>query len=1396
MVDINYTPGFLRGHGGGKSGGSASGPQEAKNTLKSRATARILELLSEGEIVGLFNGTQSIFLEDTPLEAIDGSHNFEGFAYDLRYGLPDQTYMSGFSQVETENEVGVEVTYDTPITRTINDPLVDAVRVTIRLPVLTHTNDDGDLNGTFVVLAIQYRSFGGPWVSPNIGTYMESFSPPISPESTFFRITVRAPKASLPTDPDTLNTAFIVGLKYRIAGSGSAYTELPGKTYNQVKGGNIGSIIGSITGGSPHAGASQNPQNFIEDVSTTYEITLANDSYEFVPMYYSQIAAAQCRKTTPAMTIVGKTTSPYERSYRFNLPEGGAPWDIRVSRLQPDPEEAKHQNRFYFSRYTEIIDEKFIYPNSALIGVAIDAEQFEGKIPSRSYLIKGIKISIPSNYDPITRTYDGIWDGLFVTDWSNNPVWVLYDLITNRRYGIGRFLNVTEIDKWSFYDAAKYCDEDVPNLYGGVEPRFTFNAWIADRTSALEALQSVASSFRGMIYWSAGAIFLSIDRPKSPTKIFTASNVIDGDFVYQGTSLKDRHTLVRVTWNDPDDFYRPAIEVVEDPDGMVRYGLRDTDLRLLGCSSQGQAYRHGRWTLDTEKSEREMVTFSISWRDADILPGEIFSVQDPFWSGAKFGGRLKSVAASKANLDRSVTLEDGQDYTLWAVMPNGVLQTSPVVNDPGSWDVLNLANPFNFDGNYIPNPDLAGIVEGDVSSTGSLPTGWGWQGISGSTLEILDHGILDGVPFINFRFTWTSAPTATAFITMAPLGVIGAAPGDVWNFAMRFAPLSAWDTDIVSFGHKIDWRDSGSTLNTDTYNYPNPDLQTFDKAQLLVADAPVGTLTARPAARIQVGVGTSGVIEFRLGGWFISSDDEQPMANAVWALVATNIEPRPFRCLMIRETDTHLFEVTGLFYDVTKFARVEEDITIVNPRYYHAPTGPLLPPTNLSFQEYLYKIGNTVRSGVTVSWTAPNDGRIIFYEFQLRDPITDAYTTISTVTTTSTDVREILYGIYGARVRSIDGTGTKKSPWLTVDPVQFSGLLGPPGDVQNFRANIIGDTIFLLWDRVTDLDLDHYRLKFSPEVVGASWTSSTDLFPIIPREATNVSAPFLNGTYLIKAVDFQGVESSVEAIVINLKTGGLNQNTVLIIQEDPTFAGTKDDVYYSVTLGGIRLIPESYDFFTLTDVFDLSDFFFGEGVVAEGYYYFDNDVDLGEVFTSRLVPAISVTGANVLNDFFGPEDMYSVADMFGSLGGGYDAILEVRYTQDDPSGSPTWTPWYQFLTGDYTARAFQFRLHLLTTNPSITPVVTKAAVTVDMPDRVDGMDDVSGTAGGIRITFDPAFRAKPSIVITGQSMDTGDYFELSNQDETGFDVIFYNASAVSVTRVFDWHARGYGYRIV
>ncbi|EFM6917634.1 host specificity protein J, partial [Escherichia coli] len=380
--------------------------------------------------------------------------------------------------------------------------------------------------------------------------------------------------------------------------------------------------------------------------------------------------------TEKDITINGKTTSQYLTSVILNnLPE--RPFNIRMVRETADSTTDQLQNRTLWSSYTEIIDVKQCYPNTAIVGLQVDAEQFGGQQMAVNYHIRGRIIQVPSNYDPEKRTYSGIWDGSLKPAYSNNPAWCLWDMLTHPRYGMGKRLGAADVDKWALYAIGQYCDQSVPDGFGGTEPRMTFNAYLSQQRKAWDVLGDFCSAMRCMPVWNGQTLTFVQDRPSDVVWPYTNSDVVVDDngvgFRYSFSALKDRHSAVEVNYTDPQNGWQTSTELVEDPEAILRYGRNLLKMDAFGCTSRGQAHRAGLWVIKTELLETQTVDFTLGAQGLRHTPGDIIEICDNDYAGTLTGGRILSIdAASRTlTLDREVTLPDTGTSTVNLINGSG-----------------------------------------------------------------------------------------------------------------------------------------------------------------------------------------------------------------------------------------------------------------------------------------------------------------------------------------------------------------------------------------------------------------------------------------------------------------------------------------------------------------------------------------------------------------------------------------------------------------------------------------------------------------------------------------------------------------------------------------------------
>ncbi|EHW0732338.1 host specificity protein J, partial [Escherichia coli] len=417
--------------------------------------------------------------------------------------------------------------------------------------------------------------------------------------------------------------------------------------------------------------------------------------------------------TEKDITIKGKTTSQYLASVVVdNLPP--RPFNIRMRRMTPDSTTDQLQNKTLWSSYTEIIDVKQCYPNTALVGVQVDSEQFGSQQVSRNYHLRGRILQVPSNYNPQTRQYSGIWDGTFKPAYSNNMAWCLWDMLTHPRYGMGKRLGAADVDKWALYVIGQYCDQSVPDGSGGTEPRITCNAYLTTQRKAWDVLSDFCSAMRCMPVWNGQTLTFVQDRPSDKAWTYNRSNVVMPDdgapFRYSFSALKDRHNAVEVNWIDPNNGWETATELVEDTQAIARYGRNVTKMDAFGCTSRGQAHRAGLWLIKTELLETQTVDFSVGAEGLRHVPGDVIEICDDDYAGISTGGRVLAVNSQTRTLtlDREITLPSSGTTLISLVDGSG---------NPVSVEVQSVTDGLKVKVNRVPD----GVAEYSVWGL-KLPT--------------------------------------------------------------------------------------------------------------------------------------------------------------------------------------------------------------------------------------------------------------------------------------------------------------------------------------------------------------------------------------------------------------------------------------------------------------------------------------------------------------------------------------------------------------------------------------------------------------------------------------------------------------------------------------------------
>lgn len=501
-------------------GGKASTPTLLDDNLKSKQFYRVLDLISEGPIYGPIDQSHlsSFRLNKTPVTDANGNVSVNGISVAWRPGSENQLPINGFSAIEATTIVNTEVTYDTPLVRTITDQDVTRVRFNIGTTGLVEQDTKGNQKNTSVTMVIESRTGSTGWV-----------------------------------------------------------------------------IEKNVTIGP------------------------------------------------------GKISGEYLEAHLIDAPDT-KPFDIRVRRITPDSTSDLLSNGTIWNSYSEITDDNLNYPFSAIAGAVIDRDQYTDT-PSRTYHLRGLIVDVPDNYDPITRTYSGLWTGGFKKSWTNNPAWLFRELAKNTRFGLAKRAGYIDVDDGALYVLSRYCDQLVNDGYGGQEPRMTLNAYITEQASARDILDKIASMFRGIALWDGMRLSVMLDAPQDPIATITNANVVDGEFKRSSVKRSEKYNAVVVSWTDPDNGWEQVKEYVSDDEMIARGNYNETTIEAFGCTSRGQAWRAGKWLLETAKRESSRLSFQMARDAIHFTPGDIVEIMDNNYAGARLGGRIMSHAGNKITVD-------------------------------------------------------------------------------------------------------------------------------------------------------------------------------------------------------------------------------------------------------------------------------------------------------------------------------------------------------------------------------------------------------------------------------------------------------------------------------------------------------------------------------------------------------------------------------------------------------------------------------------------------------------------------------------------------------------------------------------------------------------------------
>lgn len=547
-------------------GGKASTPRLLDDNLKSKQFYRVLDLISEGPIYGPVDQSHlsSFMLNKTPITDPAGNVSVNGVSVAWRPGSEFQSPINGFSAIEATSIVNTEVTFNTPLVRTVTDQDVTRVRLNIGVTGLVEQDTKGNQKETSVTMVIETRVAGGAFIQQKV------------------------------------------------------------------------------------------------------------------------------------VTITGKISGEYLEAHVIDAPTT-KPFDIRVRRITPDSNSDLLSNGTIWNSYSQITDDNLNYPFSAIAGAVIDRDQYRDT-PSRTYHLRGLIVDVPDNYDPIARTYSGLWTGGFKKSWTNNPAWLFRELVKNTRFGLARRAGYIDVDDGALYILSQYCDQPVNDGYGGKEPRMTLNAYITEQASARDILDKIAGMFRGIALWDGLRLTVMLDTPQDPVATITNANVVEGKFSRSSVKRAEKYNAVVVSWTDPDNGWEQVKEYVSDDAMIARGNYNETTIEAFGCTSRGQAWRAGKWLLETAKRESSRLSFQMARDAIHFTPGDVVEIMDNDYAGTRLGGRIVSHSGANITVDADVSslVSPGDNMSLMG--SNGKFVRYPILSVSGRVIALRNAPAWVRDG--------------------------------------------------------------------------------------------------------------------------------------------------------------------------------------------------------------------------------------------------------------------------------------------------------------------------------------------------------------------------------------------------------------------------------------------------------------------------------------------------------------------------------------------------------------------------------------------------------------------------------------------------------------------------------------------------------------------------
>ena len=1222
--------------GGGKGGGGkAYTPSTARDGLDSVQYAKVIDLISEGEIQGLKDGHKSIYINNTPLQNADNSYNFQNVTVYTTTGTQSQSPIPISSDIESEFGVGTTVLNGLPVIKSITKPNVDAARITISIPQLQGFTDKGDITGASVRLQIAVQYAGGGFT------------------------------------------------------------------------------------------------------------TVVDD------------------------TIKGRSGDLYQKDYIVNFTSAG-PTDIRVTRVTGDSTDPKLTNAFDWASYTEITYAKLRYPNSALVGLRIDAEQFNS-IPSRSYLVRGIKVKIPNNATVDSTNgrliYSGIWNGTFgAAAWTTDPCWILWDLLTSTRYGFGDHIQAATLDKWAFYSASQYASTLVQNGFGGYEPRFSCNVNIQTQEDAFKLINDLCSVFRAQSYWSAGSLTVSQDKPTDPAYLFTLANVAEGGFSYQNSSKKTRPTVAVVSYLDLTT-REIAYEAVEDKAAIAKYGVITTQISAFACTSRGQASRIGKWLLFAENYESEIVSFTASIEAGVVCrPGQVIEIADPMRAGSRRGGRISSATTTIVTVDDATGLTVTNSPTLSVILSDGTVQTRSVTAIAGKAITVGTAftsAPLSNSIWVFESTDLQtstwrvlGVAEQDECQYAVTAIAYNASKYSyiedGAPLQVRDTSNLNEIPAAPTNF----ASSETLY---------------TYQDQVRAKVIISWKPVVGVNQYEVRWRkDSG---NWTVIQQPSIDFE--------VLDITPGTFDFKIYSLNSAGKPSSTALSGSITalGKTAPPSDVETFTAALDPSVGVTLSWSPVTDLDLQGYEIWQGSAWGSGTQLGLFSATSKKLGLIGAGTTSwwikaLDTSGIYSTTAISTSLTITAAGAPTTSGVysndslILSWTAVAGSLSTAYYEVRYGTVSDTWATATLLGT----VQGTTYAIKGAWV------GTRR---FFVAAVDLKGNVGTAGvfdavvtapSQPTITQQVIDNNVLLQWtDSTQTLPITAYELR-----KGSTWAGATVIGTKQGKFTTVFESSSGTYTYWLAGIDSAGNYGTPGSI-----SAQVNQppDYVLKLNVDSTFTGTKTNL----TALDVGLLASVNTTETWQSHFTSRSWTTPQDQINAGYPYFAmpstttaqyyEDINYGTVLAgtkvSMTLTSNAVTGSTTI------IPTISVKKLIGDSWTVYAGTNSVFATD------------FQYVRAQY---------NFASAGGDDLLQITGLNVRLDSKLRNDSGTGTANSAdsGGTVVSFGVAFVDIDSIIVTPLATSSVvavyDFVDVPNP--TSFKVLLFNSSGTRVSGAFSWSARG------